>query len=82
VVTEIIKKPCLNNVTLYWIPGHAGPLGNQEAYRLAKAATIPESEEHPQRDSHPWYLVTQILKRVKITAGPLCLADQRPAGSS
>ena len=61
------------NVTLYWIPGHSGFVGNEKADKLAKAATRLESEEPLQRDGLPWYLITQALKRAEITTGPLLL---------
>ena len=48
-------------------------MGNEKADKLAKAATRLESEEPPQRDGLPWYLVTQALKRAEITTGPLLL---------
>ena len=70
-VAEIIKKLWLSDVTLYWIPSHTGFIGNEEADKLAKAATRSEREEPPPRDGHPWYLVTQALKKAGITAGPL-----------
>jgi hypothetical protein len=71
VAAEITKKLWLNDAMLYWIPGHAGLLGNEAAGKVAKAATRPESEEPPQRDGLPWYLVTQALKRAELTTGPL-----------
>jgi ribonuclease HI len=70
-VGEIIKKLRMSNVTLYWVPSHSGIEGNEEANRLAKDATRRESEEPPQQDGRPWYLVKQALKKAKITAGPL-----------
>ena len=48
-------------------------MGNEKADKLTKAATRLESEEPPQRDGFPWYLVTQALKRAEITTGPLLL---------
>jgi hypothetical protein len=68
VVAEIIKKLRTNNVTLYWVPGHAGIKENEEANKLAKAATRKESPEAPQRSGRPWYLVTQELKKAGVTA--------------
>ena len=79
VVAEITKKLWMSDVTLYWIPGHAGLRGNEEANRLAKDATRPTSEEPLQREGLPWYLVTQALKRAKITTGPL-LAGRADTG--
>jgi ribonuclease HI len=43
----------MNNVTLYWILGHLGIKGNEEADKLAKAAMRAESEESPQQDGVP-----------------------------
>ena len=65
--------PCTvgGNVTLYWISGHSGFVGNEKADKLAKAATRLESEEPPQRDGLLWYLITQALKRAEIITGPL-----------
>ena len=63
----------MSNVTLYWIPGHLGLIGNDKANKLAKAATRLESAEPPPRDGRPWYLVKQALKRARITTGPLLL---------
>jgi hypothetical protein len=61
----------MSNVTLYWIPGHLGLIGNDKADKLAKAATWLESAELLLRDGRPWYLVKQALKRARITTGPL-----------
>ena len=69
-VAEIIKKLRMDNVTLYWIPGHVGIDGNEEANKLAKAVTREESDEPPQRDGIPWYLARLALKRTNIIAGP------------
>jgi hypothetical protein len=44
-----------------------------EAGKLAKAATRSKSKKPPQRDGHPWYLVTQALKDAGITARRLLL---------
>ena len=64
----------MNDVTLYWIPSHTGLTGNVEADKLAKAATRSKSKKQPpQRDSHPWYLMTQALKDAGITARRLLL---------
>jgi ribonuclease HI len=70
VVAEIVKKLRMVNVTLHWIPGHAGVEGNEEADKLAKAATREESELPPQRDGVPWYLARLALKRAKVMEGP------------
>jgi len=72
VVAEIIKKLWMSKVTLHWIPGHAGVEGNEQADRLAKAATgdEDESEPPPRRDGVPWYLTRLALKRAKVTEGP------------
>ena len=79
VVSEIIKKLRMNNVTLYWVPGHSGIEGNEEADKLAKAATREESDEPPQQDGVPWYLVRLALKRADIAAG-LRLSRRAEAG--
>jgi ribonuclease HI len=63
-VAEIVRKLRMANVTLHWVPGHAGIDGNEKADRLAKAATRVESEEPPQRDGVPWYLVRLAMKMV------------------
>ena len=70
VVAEIVKKLRMVNVTLHWIPGHAGVEGNEQADRLAKAATREESGEPPQRDGVPWYLTRLALKRANVIDGP------------
>jgi len=43
---------------------------NEQADRLAKAATREESEQPPQRDGVPWYLTRLALKRAKVIDGP------------
>ena len=73
VVAEIIKKFWMNDVTLYWIPSHTEITGNMEADKLAKAATRLKSKKPPQREGHPWYLVTQALKNAGITSRRLLL---------
>jgi hypothetical protein len=70
-VGEIVKKLRMSNTTLYWVPSHSGIEGNERANRLAKNATRAESEEPPQREGRPWYLVRQALKKANITTGPL-----------
>lgn len=45
--------------------------GNEKPNRLAKDVTRPESEEPPERDGYPWYLVKQALKRAEIMTEPL-----------
>src|SRR6187549_1441769 len=79
VVDEIIKKLRMSSTTLYWVPSHSGIGGNERANWLAKNATRAESEEPPQREGRPWYLVKQALKKAKITTGPL-LAGQPDVG--
>jgi ribonuclease HI len=79
VVAEIIKKLWLSNVVLYWIPGHSGIEGNEEADKLAKAATREQSEEPPQRDGKPWYLVRLALKKANIEKGSLPSGPPRRA---
>lgn len=71
VVGEIVKKLRMSNITLYWVPSHSGIEGNEKANRLAKNATRAESEEPPQREGRPFYLVKQALKKANITTGPL-----------
>lgn len=71
VVEEIIRKLRMSNITLYWIPGHSGAEGNEQADMLAKAATREESEEQPQQEGVPWYLTKLALKRANITEGPV-----------
>jgi hypothetical protein len=71
VVTEIVKKLRMIDVTLHWIPGHAGIEGNEKADKLARAATRKESEEPPQRDGVPWYVVRLAMKRANLIAGHL-----------
>ncbi|KAI9765376.1 MAG: hypothetical protein M1840_007456 [Geoglossum simile] len=80
VVAEIIKKFWMNDVTLYWIPSHAGITGNVEADKLAKAATRSKNKKPLQRDGHPWYLMTQALKDAGITARRL-LSGRSNVGS-
>lgn len=68
-VTDIIKKLHMANVTLYWIHGHAGIKEKKEADKLTKAATREESDELPQRDGMSWYLLRLALTRAKIAVG-------------
>lgn len=68
VVAEIVKKLHMSNVTLHWIPGHAGIEGNEEADKLAKAATRKESERPPRRKGIPWYLMRLALEKANIAA--------------
>jgi len=70
-VAEIIEKLWMNKVTLYWIPGHLGFIGNCKADKLAKATTRPGSAESLLIDSCPWFLVKQALKRVRTATGSL-----------
>ncbi|KAF9728465.1 zinc knuckle [Paraphaeosphaeria minitans] len=79
VVGEIMKKLRMSNITLYWVPSHQGIEGNEKANRLAKNATRSESEEAPQREGRPWYLIKQALKKANITTGPL-LAGRADVG--
>ncbi|PVH90996.1 hypothetical protein DM02DRAFT_664443 [Periconia macrospinosa] len=69
VMAEIVKKLRMVKVTLHWIPGHAGSEGNEEADKLAKAATRKESEEPPPRDGVPWYLVRLAMEKADIAGG-------------
>ena len=58
------------NVMLYWIPGYAKIEGNEKADKLAKAAIRENSEQPPQRNGIPWYLIQPALKRVNTIAKP------------
>ncbi|PVH94439.1 hypothetical protein DM02DRAFT_469356, partial [Periconia macrospinosa] len=51
------------------IPGHAGIEGNNEADKLAKAATRKESEEPPRRDGVPWHLLRLAMEKANIAGG-------------
>ncbi|KAF2684708.1 hypothetical protein K458DRAFT_450661 [Lentithecium fluviatile CBS 122367] len=52
------------------IPGHSRIKGNNEADKLTKAVTEEESEQPPQRNGVPWYLIQLALKRANVTVGP------------
>jgi hypothetical protein len=78
-VAEIIEKLWMNKVTLYWIPGHLGFIGNGKADKLVKATTRPGSAESLLIDICPWFLVKQALKKVRTATGSL-LAGGLDAG--
>jgi hypothetical protein len=52
------------------MPGHVGVKGNEQADKLAKAATREESNKPRQRDDVHWYLTRLALKRAKVIDGP------------
>jgi hypothetical protein len=63
VVAEIVKKLHMSNITLHWILRHADIEGNEEADRLAKAATRKGSEQPPRRKGIPWYPMRLTLEK-------------------
>jgi ribonuclease HI len=68
IVAEIIRKLQRTNITLHWIPGHSEIKGNERAHKLAKTATGKNSNQPPQRNRVPWYLMRLALKKADIRA--------------
>jgi ribonuclease HI len=54
VISEIIKKLWMSNVTLYWISGHTEIMSNEEADKLAKAATGPDRNRISLDNLYAW----------------------------